>query len=201
MFNFSELFDRNRPKRPLGLLVGGVIVLAGMSFYNPAKSQLSADAGVANKGGDDSESTMLPVEECYTNESLTAIAADLERRKNAVEQKRLALDRERRAMKRARTELELQLREIKTQREKLQVRIDDWDQKRSKERTQRISKLAAIVGEMRPEEAARVVGKTDPALAVDVLLTLDKGHAAKILAKVETDKAVALTKAMSDGSR
>ena len=201
MFRFAELFDSKKPKRRFGLLAGGIIVIAGMSFYNPAKSLLSGDAGVEEKDGGESGAEMLPVEECQTTESLTAIATDLQRRKNLVEQKRLAVERESRALKRARTELELQLREIETQRDKLQDRIDEWNAKRTKERVERIAKLADIMGEMKPAEAAQVIEKTNPDLAVDVLLALEKKHAAKVLAKVDTDKAVALTKAMSDGSR
>jgi flagellar motility protein MotE (MotC chaperone) len=198
MFHLPKLLKK--PRRWIGLIMGGLIIVGATSIYHPAKSQLAGDAGDRVAEGDD-ESEMLPVEECFTNESLGVIAADLERRRTEVEQKRLALEREKRGMKRARKELEGQIQEIEMQRAKLQDRLDEWAQRRTEERADRIGKLSAIMGEMKPAEAARVIEKTKSGLAVEVLLSLNKKHAAKVLAAVNTDKAVALTNAMSNVSR
>lgn len=194
MLHLRKLLDPKRPKRRVGLFVGGAVVVAAMSFYNPVGDLMAAD-------GDGMPEQEEQVEACDSSKALQVLGGDLRNRKTELAQKRLALERESQALDEARADLKAQLDEIAVQRKGFEERMMSWESRRSAERTERLDKLVGIVGEMKADGAATMLEKTKPDLAVDVLLKLEQKRAAEILALIEPGHAAALTNAMSDSSR
>lgn len=196
MLHLRKLLEPDRPRRRIGLLVGGAVVVAAMSLYNPVGDLMAAD-------GDSPEDAeeIEPPAECNSTETLGLLAADLRTRKTELEKKRLAIERESVALDGSRAELNARLAEIAMQRKALEERMVGWENRRTAERKERLDKLVGIVGQMEPEGAATVLQKTNPDLAVDVLLSLDQKRAAQILALIDPAHAATLTNAMSDSSR
>ncbi len=67
------------------------------------------------------------------------------------------------------------------------------------EERKRISKLARLYNEMKPQEAADVMDSLDDDMAIAILQRMDESQAAKILAKFDPDKSARLTKIMYIG--
>ncbi len=194
MFQVRKLMDPNSPRRRVGLLVGGAVVVAAMSLYNPVGDLMAADG----EGMADAEEMEVP--ECNSTETLDLLGSDLRARKTEMEKKRLAIEREGTAIEGARADLKAQLEEIATQRKAFEDRMTSWETRRNAERKERLEKLVGIVGEMKPDGAAMMLEKTKPDLAVDVLLRLEQKRAAEILALIEPGHAAALTGAMSENT-
>jgi flagellar motility protein MotE (MotC chaperone) len=196
MFHLRKLLDPNSPRRRVGLLVGAGVVVAAMSLYNPVGDLMAADGD----GKADAEEMEMAAE-CNSTETLGILAKDLRTRKTEMEKKRLAVERESAALDESRGDLKAQLEEIAAQRKAFEDRMVSWEQKRTDERKERLDKLVGIVGEMKADGAAKMLEKTKPDLAVDVLLRLDQKRAAEILAMIGPAHAASLTGAMSDSSR
>lgn len=67
------------------------------------------------------------------------------------------------------------------------------------EEKKRISKLARLYNEMKPQEAADVMDALDDDMTIAILQRMDESQAAKILAKFDPDKSARLTKLMYAG--
>lgn len=78
-------------------------------------------------------------------------------------------------------------------------------EKQTKEREaaerKRLSKLARLYNEMKPQEAADAMASLDDDLTVSILQRMDEGNAAKTLAKMDPDKTARLTKLMYEGKQ
>lgn len=70
---------------------------------------------------------------------------------------------------------------------------------RQAEEKKRVSKLARLYNEMKPQEAADVMDALDDDMTIAILQRMDESQAAKILAKFDPDKSARLTKIMYSG--
>ena len=65
----------------------------------------------------------------------------------------------------------------------------------------RVSKLARLYGQMKPQEAADAMNSLDDDLTVAILQRMDESQAAKVLAKFESSKAAQLTEIIYAGTQ
>lgn len=79
--------------------------------------------------------------------------------------------------------------------------IDRQTKEREAAERKRISKLARLYNEMKPQEAADAMASLDDDLTVSILQSMDEGNAAKTLAKMEPEKTARLTKLMYEGKQ
>ncbi|HCB94176.1 MAG TPA: magnesium transporter MgtE [Selenomonas sp.] len=79
--------------------------------------------------------------------------------------------------------------------------IDKQTKEREAAERKRISKLARLYNEMKPQEAADAMASLDDDLTVSILQSMDEGNAAKTLAKMEPEKTARLTKLMYEGKQ
>ena len=63
----------------------------------------------------------------------------------------------------------------------------------------RVSKLARLYNEMKPEDAAPILDALDDDTAIAILQRMDEGQASQVLAKFDADKAARITKIMYSG--
>jgi flagellar protein FlbB len=64
----------------------------------------------------------------------------------------------------------------------------------------RVSKLARLYNEMKPQEAADIMNDLDDDMIIAILQRMDEGQSAKILAKFDPEKSARLTKIMYAGT-
>lgn len=79
--------------------------------------------------------------------------------------------------------------------------IERQTKEREAAERKRISKLARLYNEMKPQEAADAMAALDDDLTVAILQRMDEGNAAKTLAKMEPDKTARLTKIIYEGKQ
>ncbi len=79
--------------------------------------------------------------------------------------------------------------------------IDKQTKEREAAERKRISKLARLYNEMKPQAAADAMSSLDDDLTVSILQRMDEGNAAKTLAKMEPEKTARLTKLMYEGKQ
>ncbi len=65
----------------------------------------------------------------------------------------------------------------------------------------RVSKLARLYGQMKPQEAADAMNSLDDDLTVAILQRMDESQAAKVMAKFEASKAAQLTEIIYAGTQ
>ena len=63
----------------------------------------------------------------------------------------------------------------------------------------RVSKLARLYNEMKPEDAASILDALDDDTAIAILQRMDEGQASQVLAKFDADKSARITKIMYSG--
>ena len=64
----------------------------------------------------------------------------------------------------------------------------------------RVSKLARLYNEMKPQEAADIINDLDDDITIAILQRMDEGQSAKVLAKLDPEKSARLTKIMYTGA-
>lgn len=78
-------------------------------------------------------------------------------------------------------------------------------EKQMKERAaaekKRVSKLARLYNQMKPQEAASAMESMDEDLVVRILQTMDEGQAAKVMGKMEADRAAQLSQLIYEGTQ
>jgi len=79
--------------------------------------------------------------------------------------------------------------------------IERQTKEREAAERKRVSKLARLYNEMKPQEAADAMADLDDDLTVAFLQRMDEGNAAKTLAKREPEKTARLTKLMYEGKK
>ena len=77
--------------------------------------------------------------------------------------------------------------------------IDKQMKEREAAERKRVSKLARLYNEMKPQEAADAMADLDDDLTVAILQRMDEGNAAKTLAKMDAEKTARLTQIMYEG--
>jgi len=77
--------------------------------------------------------------------------------------------------------------------------IEKQTKARQAEEKKRVSKLARLYNEMKPQEAADVMDALDDDMTIAILQRMDESQAAKVLAKFDPDKSARLTKIMYTG--
>ena len=77
--------------------------------------------------------------------------------------------------------------------------LEKEKQEREKAEKKRISKLARLYNEMKPEEAADIMNNLEDSVAISILQKMDEGQASAVLAKFDPDKAARITKIMYAG--
>lgn len=71
--------------------------------------------------------------------------------------------------------------------------------KLQKEENKRISKMARLYGEMKPEEAVGILNKMDDATVIAILSKMEDDQVAKIMALMDSSRAARLTQSMMRG--
>lgn len=77
--------------------------------------------------------------------------------------------------------------------------LDKEKQEREKAEKKRISKLARLYNEMKPEEAADIMNNLEDSVAISILQKMDEGQASAVMARFDPDKAARITKIMYAG--
>lgn len=95
---------------------------------------------------------------------------------------------------------------VETPRQSKEVKISQKDLEaqaaaREAAEKKRISKLARIYDNMKPEEAAKALDSVSIDTTVLILQKMDESNAGKILAKMEPNLAAQITQIMMDGNR
>ncbi len=77
-------------------------------------------------------------------------------------------------------------------------------EKQTKERQaaekKRVSKLARLYNEMKPEEAAKIMETMDDDIVISILQRMDESQVSQVLTKFDTDRAANITKIMYNGA-
>ena len=79
--------------------------------------------------------------------------------------------------------------------------IERQTKEREAAEKKRVSKLARLYNEMKPQEAADAMASLDDDLTVAILQSMDISNAAKTLSKMEPDKTARLTRIMYEGKQ
>ncbi|BEU87165.1 hypothetical protein TAMA11512_06290 [Selenomonas sp. TAMA-11512] len=77
--------------------------------------------------------------------------------------------------------------------------IEKDRQMRLAEEKKRVTKLARVYDQMKPKDAAEVMGNLEDGLAVQILQRMDEGQAAKVLAAMEAGRSAQLTQLLYTG--
>ena len=77
--------------------------------------------------------------------------------------------------------------------------IEKQMKEREAQEKKRVSKLARVYNEMKPQQAAEVMKDLDDDLSVAILQKMDESQAAKTLAAMDADQSARLTKLMYTG--
>ncbi|WP_399555551.1 MotE family protein, partial [uncultured Selenomonas sp.] len=77
--------------------------------------------------------------------------------------------------------------------------IEKQMKEREAQEKKRVSKLARVYNEMKPQQAAEVMKDLDDDLSVAILQKMDESQAAKTLAAMEAEQSARLTKLMYTG--
>ncbi|MCR5175906.1 MAG: magnesium transporter MgtE [Anaerovibrio sp.] len=76
-------------------------------------------------------------------------------------------------------------------------------EKQTKERQaaerKRVSKLARLYNEMKPEDAAKILEGMDDDIVISILQRMDESQVSQVLTKFDTDRAANITKVMYNG--
>lgn len=188
---FKMITDRSQPKRGLGLLVGGAIVMSSMTLFSPAGI-------LAAKGNDDDPPA---IEACAGEEEAGELYEQLRARYIDLRTDTLAVKREKKTLDRGRKTLEKEIESLQKLRQQLDARIGRWEARRSTEREARLTKLVGIVAEMSPEKSAALVSGIEPELGVDLLIRLDTVKAGAILSLLPPERAAEMAGAISARKR
>lgn len=78
--------------------------------------------------------------------------------------------------------------------------IEEQMKEREKTERKRVSKLARLYNEMKPQDAVEAMEPLNDDLTVTILQRMDEGSAAKVLAEFEPEKAARLTQLMYEGN-
>lgn len=78
--------------------------------------------------------------------------------------------------------------------------IDKQTKEREAEERKRLSKLARLYNEMKPEEAADIIDALDDNTAIAILKKMDEGQSAQIMTKLDPSKAARFTKIIYNGT-
>ena len=77
-------------------------------------------------------------------------------------------------------------------------------EKQTKERQaaekKRVSKLARLYNEMKPEEAAKILESMDDDIVISILQRMDESQVSQVLTKFDTDRAANITRIMYNGA-
>ncbi|ORU00402.1 hypothetical protein D081_0925 [Anaerovibrio sp. JC8] len=77
-------------------------------------------------------------------------------------------------------------------------------EKQTKERQaaekKRVSKLARLYNEMKPEEAAKIMEGMDDDIVISILQRMDESQVSQVLTKFDTDRAANITRIMYNGA-
>ncbi len=92
--------------------------------------------------------------------------------------------------------------ESKTSRPVVLTKAEIEKQMKAKEAAERkrVSKLARLYNEMKPEDAASILDALDDDTAIAILQRMDEGQASQVLAKFDADKSARITKIMYSGA-
>ena len=188
---FKMLTDRSNPKKGLGLLVGGAIVVSSMSIFNPAGS-------MAAKGSEDDP---VNIESCAGEQEAGDLYKRLRGRYIDLRTDTLAVKREKKVIERSRAAMQEDLEQLEKMRKSLDEQLEKWENRRSSERNDRLTKLVGIVSEMKVNKAAELVSKTEAELAVDLLVRLEPAKAGSILSLLPPERGAKMVDAISARKR
>lgn len=129
---------------------------------------------------------------------------------SSVEERRLLLNLQEERLKLREKEKELQQREmeLKTLKVEVEKKLDDLERLRaqiegllkqkSDVEAQQVKELSQIYEKMDPTKAAKVIAELDEGLAIQVLSSMKRKSAGKILNNVEKGKATSLSEGFSE---
>jgi len=113
-----------------------------------------------------------------------------------IQRQRKEMEREREELKNLQNHLSLQKEELREEGERLvslKKKLEELIEQEKIKQSERISWLASIYEEMRPEEAAPIMEKLDDDLVISILSQMDERQAGKILGAMEPTRATELS--------
>ena len=81
-----------------------------------------------------------------------------------------------------------------------QKEIDKLTQQRQAEEKKRVSKLARLYNEMKPEDAAKILETMDNDIVIAIFQRMDESQVSQILTEFDADRAAAISKIMYVGA-
>ncbi len=81
-----------------------------------------------------------------------------------------------------------------------QKEIDKLTQQRQAEEKKRVSKLARLYNEMKPEDAARILETMDNDIVIAIFQRMDESQVSQIMTEFDPDRAAAISKIMYVGA-
>jgi len=113
-----------------------------------------------------------------------------------IQEKQERLIKKEEKLKELQTYLSLQKEELKRESERIIALKEELEKNIEQERmkyNERISWLASIYGEMRPEEASPIIEKLNDELAISVLSQMEERQVGKILGVMDSSRAIELS--------
>jgi flagellar motility protein MotE (MotC chaperone) len=131
------------------------------------------------------------------SDSEKQVLLELDARRVELEKRREGLDRREAEIRNQSLALADRLGELKT----LTMRLNQVRQERNVQYDSRMEQLANVYGSMAPNEAAPLIGRLDDQTALAILKKLPTKRMGQILSTMDADRAVRLTKSLTDGSQ
>ncbi|MBR2216287.1 MAG: magnesium transporter MgtE [Selenomonadaceae bacterium] len=79
--------------------------------------------------------------------------------------------------------------------------IEKQTQERLAAEKKRVAKLSRLYGQMKPQEAAKAMESMEDDLVVRILQTMDEAQAAKVMGKLDADRAAQLSQMIFEGTQ
>ena len=181
----------NAPLGMLGMPEGG------NSEISPAESIQQRTANTAPSSSVGEIAPIAPKANGQWSESEKQVLLELDARRVELEKRREGLDRREAEIRSQSLALADRLGELKS----LTMRLNQVRQERNVQYDSRMEQLANVYGSMAPNEAAPLIGRLDDQTALAILKKLPTKRMGQILSTMDADRAVRLTKSLTDGSQ
>jgi flagellar motility protein MotE (MotC chaperone) len=130
----------------------------------------------------------------YLSESEKQVLTSLDARRVELEKRRTALDQKETELKNQSQALAERIAELRS----LTSKLADLRKEKDSRYEARLEQLANVYGSMVPKEAAPLIGKLDEGIALALLERMPGKRMGQILSVMEPDRAVELTKSLTD---
>lgn len=135
-------------------------------------------------------------EEIRISKEEVRLLTSLDTRRSELEERNKRLDEREADLKKRDSEFAIRMAEIRELTDKLKVDRERNDKKRETQ----LGQLANVYGSMNPQEAATLMEKLDSQIALALITRMPEKRIGQILALMSPDKALTMTKMLSNGN-